>query len=343
MRRKVLCVFSLIAYLLLFCTCVSPAIQREMTVLTDVKVIKRNTKANAYVPAYAGTWKGEQRVYQIVEGSGWNTGDRIEEIPEKYYKDNGVRNEATNEVIFPATRIVLHPGTPYTVIISASRTPKEGDRVEIAQTKTRSNEKLILYFPEGISSMTQLSNNFTVLQQGEHGMLLNSSSMKIPFFEHRTAESFKGRLEAEGMRIYSYSDALHFLWQLPLIAMVGGLLLASVVLWGGACRRTKNAKQVGPVIGLSALAMGALLILIFCLSALIDLPASLIPAENIFQISHYVSEFSNMFAAADAPGLTLSLIGSSLISCLLLVAGILGGIRLLRLEDQLLATRRTLP
>ena len=341
MKRKVLCIFSLIAYLLLFCTCVSPAIQREMTILTDVKIIKRNTKVNGYVPAYAGTWGGEQRLYQIVEGSGWNTGNRVAEIPKKYYQDNGVRIDDT--VLIPSTRIILHPGTPYTVIISASRTPQEGDLVEIAQDKTRSGEKLILYFPEGYTPITQLSNNFTILQEGEHGMLLDTRNLITPFFEHRTMESFKDLLQAEGMRIYSYSDALSFLWQMPLLALAGGLLLAGGVLWGGACRMTNNTRRIGPVVGISALAISAILLLIFGITWGIDLPASLIPSENIFQISHYVSEFSNMFTAVDDIGLTVSLIASALLSVAILIAGIAGGILLVRQEQKLLEKWHALP
>lgn len=288
MKRKVLCIFSLIAYLLLFCTCLAPTVERQMAVRADVKVIKAKTTTNTTLPAYSAQWGDIQGLFQIVEGSGWNTGSRVAEIPVQYYSNAG-------------GHIILHPGTPYTLILSASRTPKEGDRVEPVETEESPNEKLIVYCPEGIQYVSPLQNNFTVLHQGEKGMLLDTMGIKMPYFEHRMKNALADRIMAEGLRIYSYSDAEGFLRQLPLAAVPGAVLLFALTVWAGICRIVKK-QQPGWLLWMNAGILGLTLLLPGLVGGKLELPASLMPPDNILNIAHYRQEFSNMFAALAEAG-----------------------------------------
>jgi len=248
MKRKVLCIFSLIAYLLLFCTCLAPTVEREMATLADVKVIKAKTTTNSALPAYAAQWDQMQGLFHIVEGSGWTTGPRVEQIPDQYYS-------------ISHSHITLHPGTPYALILSASRTPKEGDRVESVETKESPGEKLIVFCPKGILAVAPLQNNFTVLRQGEKTILLDTMSIKMPYFEHRMKNALVDRITAEQLRIYSYSDAKSFLSQLPLVAVLGALLLFGLTVWAGACRMTKK-QQPGWLLWANAGLLGVSLSLV---------------------------------------------------------------------------------
>ena len=124
MKRAVLCIFALVVYLLLFCTVFTGLTQREMTVLAEVKQVKKNDKRNTNVPGYAGTWDDVEELYQIVEGSGWSTGSRVQRVDPMYYKRVTTLSGKTGHMI-------LHPGTEYTLILSASRNPQEGDLVEL--------------------------------------------------------------------------------------------------------------------------------------------------------------------------------------------------------------------
>lgn len=288
MKRKVFCVFSLVAYLLLFCTVFAPMAQRETTVLVDVKKIAKNTKTNTRLPAAAGTWGDTQGLFHIVEGTGWNTGSRVEEIPHQYYIEH-------------SDFITLHPGTPYELIISASRAPQVNDLVEVVETVESPGEKLILYLPRDSRMVMPLQNNFIVSQQGEKGMLMDTLSIKMPYFEHRILQSLSDRIQAEGMRVYSYTDARNFLQQLPLLALMGGLLLAGVIIWGGTCVLTKKYPLSKPV-WINAGVMGLTLLLMLILSNMIDIPASLMPSDTILNVKHYAGEFSNIFTAMASVG-----------------------------------------
>lgn len=294
MKRTVLCVFSLVVYLLLFCTVFTPMAQREMTILAEVKQIKKNDKRNANVPGYAGTWDDVEELYQVVDGSGWNTGTRVQKVDPMYYNRVTTLSGKTSHMI-------LHPGTEYTLILSASRNPQEGDLVEIVKTVEHPGEKLIVYCPEGVESITGLQNNFTIAAQGEKGILLDSRGIKMPYFEHRMKQSLSTPIVAEDMRVYSYSEAAGFLHQLPAIAQLVGWLFAGVILWGGTCLLTRK-RQSPWLLGINAGTVGLTLLPIWSLTKAIDLPASLMPQDSILNIGHYLREFSNMFAAMDSVG-----------------------------------------
>lgn len=313
MKRKVLCIFSIVAYLLLFCTCLAPTVEREMATLADVKVIKAKTTTNSTLPAYAAQWGETEGLFHIVEGSGWSTGSRVEKIPFQYYA-------------MSFSHIILHPGTPYDLILSASRAPKEGDRVEPVEAKESPGEKLILFCPEGILAVSPLQNNFTVLQQGEKTILLDTMSIKMPYFEHRMKNALEDRITAEGLRIYSYSDAKSFLSQLPLVAVLGALLLFGVTVWAGTCRMTKK-QQPGWLLWGHVGILGLSLFLVPLVGKAVDLPASLMPGESILDIAHYGAEFSNIFAAmADVGDSSLQML--SLWCIIAAVAVLLAGIAL---------------
>lgn len=328
MKRKVLCIFSLIGYLLLFCNVFAPMAQREMTVLVDAKEVRNNVNLNTNLPAYAYEWGEVEGLYHIVEGTGWNTGSRVDKIATQYYRID-------EDISGRATHIVLAPGE-YDVIISASRTPRVGDLVECAQIVESPDEKLIVYLPEGGQISGMLQNNFTVLQQGDKGILMDTMGVKMPYFEHRMQQAFYNRIEAEGLRVYSYSDAESFLRQLPLLALMAGALFLGVVLWGGTCVLTKKPRSAR-LIWVNAGAMGITLLLLLLVSRWVDLPASLMPEDNILSIGHYLGEFSNMFAAMESLGdqslqnLSFWMIAASV--AILLAGGVLGFV-LLWLENR---------
>lgn len=294
MKRKVLCIFSLVAYLLLFCTIFAPMAGREMAILVDIKQIKKNVNFNPSVAGSCALWDGEEIVFQVVEGTGWNTGSRVDPLPQQYYSIAYNLNGNPSHV-------VLSPGAEYSVILSASGTPHKDDLVEIVDAKESPGEKLILYCPKGIQEIKLLQNNFTVSKQGDQGILIDTISIKMPYFEHRIVQALKARIIAEGLRVYSYTDAKSFLYQLPLLSLMAGLLLCGVVLWGGTCLLTKK-QQSGRLLWVNTGAISLTLLLIWPLTYAVDLPASLMPPNSILDLGHYFREFSNIFTALASAG-----------------------------------------
>ena len=86
MKRKVICIFSLILFFLIFCTLLTPSIQREMRTEVQIRGIYETLKMyNHTIPKMALSWPDGPKVYQVIQGKGWNTGDRIEEVsPDAY-------------------------------------------------------------------------------------------------------------------------------------------------------------------------------------------------------------------------------------------------------------------
>lgn len=293
MKRKALCIVSLFVYLLLFCTIFAPMAQREMTILVDVKNVKFNSKRNTVITGFAAAWGDKIELYQIVEGKGWNPGSRVDVVTKQYY-------HAVKDFYGRLNSVELHPGE-YTLILSASQMVKPGDLVQIVESAEIPGEQLIIYCPEGIASIEGLQNNFTIASQGEKGILMDTMSIRMPFFEHRTRQSLVKPITAEGMRVYSYTDAQNFLQQLPRIAWMAGLLFFGVILWAGTCLLTRKRRSWWLLlvnIGFATLT----LVMILQLTNKIDLPASLMPTDSMLNIHHYVGEFSNVFTAMDSVG-----------------------------------------
>lgn len=289
MKRKALCVFSLIAYLLIFCSCLSPVVEREMATLADIKHVKKNTMRNTTLPIYTARWGETEGLFHVKEGSDWNTGLRVQEIPRMYYSADEYYGEVT-----------LHPET-YDLILSASRTPRIGDRVQQVELQDSPNEKLIVYCPQGIEELVDRNDKFTVLAQSETALLLDTTSSPMPYFEHFTVFSLSKRVKAQQMRVYSYTDAESFIQALPQVAVLGGVLLFAVILWGGSCALTKKQQPAWLLWGNAGLLCLSLAVLPW-LGGKIDLPASLMPPENILDLAHYRSEFGNIFSVLEQVG-----------------------------------------
>ncbi len=291
MKRRILCIFALVAYLLVFCTVFSPMAQREMSVLVTVRQLDGSSKHNNVVSIHSYRWGNTKGLFQVVEGTGWNSGDRIAEISSQYYVVNsGYFNDIT-----------LHPGTPYTLVLSATKTPQEGDPVQIVTQTRNTGEKLILYTPEGYYQSEPLQNNFKVLQESESGILLDSIYLDMPFFEHTIRQSLSKKYLATDMRIYSYSEAESFLRQLPLIGLLAGMLLTGLILWAGTCLLTRKHGAPLPTLLNTGIA-GLILVLMLPVTNAIDLPASLMPQNSILDIGHYTREFSQIFKTMSSFG-----------------------------------------
>lgn len=295
MKRKVLCVFSLLGYLLLFCSLFAPMAQREMALLVEVEPISGNSYRNVTLSCYSVQWGDQTGLFQVVEGTGWNAGDRVDVISEQYYR---IEKDFFTQ---KASHVTLHPGTDYNLIVTASRMPQAGDSVEVVKPTEHRGEKLIVCTPAGFTKTAPLPNNFTVLSESEKGLLLDTIGIKMPYLEHLMLQSVESRLEADGMRVYSYTDAKTFMAQFPLIALMLGLLLSGIVLWGGTCLLTKKERPKH-LLWVNMGATGLTLLLMLPLTKWIDLPASLMPSKNILDIGHYAREFSNIFTTVESVG-----------------------------------------
>lgn len=288
MKRKVSCFFSLLLILLVFFTIVSPKVEDEMYTLVDARKGEGKGNRNFSVGTIAIVWENSNdRLFNIVEGDGWESGLRLAEIPSAYFD----RYES---------HVELGAGTEYWYVYSASREPVLGSAVSVVETE-RGEDTYLLWHPESISNLDRLPNSMDVIAHEDNVALISNWGATFPFFEHNIWYTLKGKIGNE-LRVYSLHDVQKFTQALPWIVGVIAVLFCSIILWGaswilsgqiGCRKRTLVINTLLIVVLLSALPL---------LLNQFDLPASLMPQESILDISHYIETFGRITASMDAMG-----------------------------------------
>ncbi len=324
MKRKTLGVFSLLLILLVFCTFIAPKAQEEMMTLVETKRTEKNSPMNTNVGEIAIEWRTSERMlYNIVEGSGWERGQRIAEVSPLYYNDYG-------------SYATIGPYSDYRYIYTASRDPVAGDTVRAVKVKYK-NDIYLLWHPETVGDLSKLSNSMKLLAKGENVALISTWNGQYPYFEHNMWFNFR-KTVGEEVRVYSLNDTKTFCQALPWIAGVLSVLLCSIVLWAGTCLLTrKEGRSKWIRMGNTAL-VGLLLCAVPILLEQFDLPASFMPRKVILDIPHYAEELQRITAAMASMGDTTvqTWLSQAAVSCALIIGlSILLTVALLIAESRL--------
>lgn len=276
MKKQALCFGSLILYILIACTIVSAWIEAAM--MTRAEQGPVNTKAaheavTRELPLRSLFADREGlHLYEIYDGTGWESGKRIREV-------SGW--SLTSECV----SVSGFPDTPY--VFSATRQPKDGEQVLVLEKLDRGDDVYLALFEGGVPGELELPMEAASSTQGGSALLLEMKDFTVPFMEQR-AKTASPTLE-NADRVFSIGDVRQFLSQLPTIGALAGLLttgfallLSALVLWD----RRHGAALVN-------LCLAGLCL---CLTAVLlqktALPASLLPKENILELSHYREEFA---------------------------------------------------
>lgn len=293
MKKKVLCVFFLMLYLLTACTLLSRKIEAEMA--TQVQITERRPiSANQSSMTLDALFyeDGVGWLYEVTEGTGWSDGLRSTLVPEERWS----YEEFGKFIRFVGGKI-------YWFVETASRNPVHGGRVEIIDTFETGADRYLFHCPEGIPETLELPETWTVAAQSGSTMLLDVPDGIFPFFQHRT-KLLMAIPRSESSRIISLTEAERFLEALPSVVMVFLALLAGLVFWGFACLLSIRIEKNRPFIWINAaLVIASLAVMVFILEG-IDLPASLLPAGNIFDWKYYEETFALIFGASEAFAVT---------------------------------------
>lgn len=294
MKRRVLCVFSLIAYLLCACTILSRKIEGEMMV--EVQSETRNTKesgSSTAVNISAVFSDGEENhLYQIVDGTGWETGLRVRELPRSQWALGNAGSRLYADI---------SGGEDYRLILSASRQPTEGEKVRIVDAFETVADQYLAVYPNGVPEPPELPLHLTEIGRSETALLLECPDGKLPFLPQTVKTSSATTDMAQ--RIFSLTEAERFLAALPSVAAVVPTMIFGLLLWGFSCCLSVHAEKYKGLLWLNAaLAAGSLGVLAYLLGQF-DLPASLLPADNIFQWQYYCEEFNTLLRALRSMGM----------------------------------------
>ena len=297
MKKTVLCIFSLVAYLLVACTILCAEI--EDTMMTHA-IIKQESGMEFEIKLQPSSIFEDMmgtHLYEMTEGVGWNTGLRAAEVPEGYYNA-----EALSASTFGK----------WDYIMSASRQTREGERVMIwalQRDLTREEHTYLLYYPMGILDFEAMveegyiseydyekaMSGLEILEQNEQSMLVRVERGTIPYTE-QMAKTELSALEGYDWRIYRIKDVEKLLSSLPLVALIAVTLVFPIVLWAFTCVLARKEEENATLIKINAGVIAGMLIVLLILMKIIDLPPSLMPLDNIFDMAHYSQTFGTIFS-----------------------------------------------
>lgn len=287
MKKKVLCIFSLILYILVACTFLSGKIETEMLTQTEVQTTNAKGSSGQTIKLSLRvlfTDTEGDHLYEVIDGTGWESGLRIREIPSSLWSIDPV-----------FSTVNISGGKDYRFVLSASRQPQPGELAEILGKSQKADDRYLAIYTRAVPEEITLPTTAEIIAQSSNALLLNMTDAVTPFQQHR-AKTMTVTTDMAN-RIFSLTDVVQFLEALPLVALLVTLLLAPVLIWLYSCLLAGNASEnkafllanIGVVIGLLCCAIGVM--------NMIDLPASLLPASNILEFSYYSSEFSMVFQA----------------------------------------------
>jgi hypothetical protein len=320
MKKKVLCIFSLVLYLLVACTILSVKIEDEM--MTEVYTYRRSNRniastGPAVLPMnllYREDF--QSHVYHLKEGTGWNTGLRVDEVENRSYT-------VSDKLMLTDTY------SSWEFVALASRQPRVGEPVKIIGELTSGNmseletapaDYLIIY-PEAVpdaemlltpiqlenyEEMPELSDllpdGASVVAQSDQAVAVHLEQAPVVFTTN-SAKQTLSKVELPGWKVYNLADVESFLRQLPLIAMVAVMaLVLPLGLWVYGCLLSRNDWENRILIRVNGGLIAALMVGILFVLRAIDLPASLLPLDIIFDRTHYTQVFGGIFSAMEDLG-----------------------------------------
>lgn len=289
MKKKVLCVFALITWLLVFSTLFSLWSEQAMVpevVLTQPKSQIGSTVSTLPLDCMTLDADGNSVIFQMIEGTGWEEGNRASLLEPRAYS-------FTPEEI----EVQYSFGT---IIRYTTKTPRPGELVEpLSKRENRPDEWLITGQEDALVLKEGAAEIYGVPAKTNGAMLISVDKTSTPFLP---GEAMSGLFEPDSFgtgqkKIYSLAEMRDFTASLELLALAPGLALLVFVLWVYSCALTKNPKRNWKKLAMSGgLSVAALLAVGLILPA-VSLPSSLLPSRNIVDLGHYSAEFSEIFAA----------------------------------------------
>lgn len=274
MKRRVLCVFLLILYLLVVCTMLSAKIEEEMSTLVKVekRTSSRQTGRSMTINIRAVYTDSEgDHLYEVREGEGWDNGLRTYDVPG--FGINMVDGVAT-----------LYGPRDYVFVRAASRQPRDGELATIVEEFETGKDTYLYYYKHGIPTEWDLPPYLTVIAQSENALLMENSEGTFPFLPH-LAKTWTVTTDMAN-RVFSLSEVCLFLNELPKVTLAFTLfgmglilLLISFLLLNDRKLLYGNTVAIVTMTGLWGLVLSK-----------IDLPASLLPSSNILDLEYYKNE-----------------------------------------------------
>lgn len=294
MKPRVLRIFSLVLYVLCACTILSWKIETEQMVEIQFELrATEESRTDTDVPLNAiFTDETGDHLYEVVDGTGWETGLRIREFdPETWSVWSNPNRQ-------PYARI--QGGFDYKVVTSAARQPWPGEKARLVTDFETVEDTYLALYPDGMSQPVELPSSLSLLAQSDHGLLVACETGQRPFMPP-AVKATSGTI-SEARRIVSLTEAETFLRGLPYAATAPVLLLFGLVLWAVTCCLSLRPAHTRGLVWLNVALIAASLAALYGCMAAFDLPTSMLPPQGLFHWHYYTEEYSQILAALEDMG-----------------------------------------
>lgn len=261
--RRFLRMTLLLGYVLITCTLLSGKIEEAMTVRVTTKTV--NLFQKPLLPASTLFWDEDGcHLYCLEEEEGAFVVRELETGD-----DYNLKMEQNS--------VELSGFGDCTVILSASRQPQAGERAEVLRGRGETRDRFLLVGLEEVE-------------------IRESDRTKTPFLAHEAKQTLPLEF-LEDREIYSLKEAGTFVGNIPQITLMLALFLLPVLFLTGSCI-LESKKALWCNIGISAASFGGA----WALLSSVKLPLSWLPPDNIFRISYYRGQMSEILQALEQLG-----------------------------------------
>lgn len=286
MKQKVLWVFSMVLWFLIFSTFFSLRVEQWMTpVVTECipKTSQNSTKAELELDCLF-TDEELPVLYQTYEGMDWNEGLRVKLV------------EATGYTVLEDS---IQCGALDRVIQYATRDLKIGEKVTILDVTEKREDIYLVICPTGVRLQENVPESVEILGQTGNSLLAKDSEAWQVFMPKQAVGRLFQRqpFTMPDERAYSLADVDDFFSVLPLVALLPGTMIFTLLLWLFSFSLLKNSKKNQSRLALNGGFAAAALLVLLLLLHFLQFPSSLLPKDSIVDISHYLQEFTEVFDA----------------------------------------------
>lgn len=290
MKKIVLCIFTLVFWLVGACTLLSIKVEEQMVPQVTTTVPDQGHGMDpATLPAdcLMEDEYGIPTLYQTYEGTGWEAGTRASVVQGGY--------------MFDWDNNVLNMDNSWGTYIQYSSKPlREGELVEVVRGSYSDEGRWLAVFPEGEKpDIPELPDDVTIEEESGQVIQFQVNRDVEPFMEARAKSMVP---ELYGAEIYSFADMEKLLDNFTCLGLLMMILMAGLVLWIFSCLLSKNAQRNRWFL-VANLVIG--LILLVCVPLVlktIDLPSSLLPRDQITDIGYFSQELSDFFGGLKSFG-----------------------------------------
>lgn len=303
MKRKVLCAFSLIVWVLTACTILSLKIEEQMT--ARVVTASRNAYGSNVLPLESLSYDGTSyHLFEMVDGSGWESGPRARELDSQGYS---IVDREYDDV----QQVMAAPSYNAKLIQFSSRPLRKGELLEELPERESADDVYLAVFPKPVPEFSVLPTSMGLEGRTETALLLSATNAAQPFLEARARDQLYQAAElrpyihpmaAAYTRVYSLRAVEQFMEGVPRLALLLVMLLFPVVLWVGSCVLLRKWDRGGWLIPVNIAIAGLDAVCMACVLGSVALPSSLLPADMIFDFGHYTNEFGQIFDILSAFG-----------------------------------------